>query len=216
LAFVFEVLWLAWFCEEVFEGVVRGLQPRLHFFFNASGEEPDVFAGWHDDSGDEHFFVVARLHLFECGSDCKEGFSGPCFAVDGDERDVRVVESVEKEALAEVEGLEGSSASDGDMVAGERNEDAVLFVSGWHAMAGGVFVSDEEVLVGGKTFFLSWKMDEPLASEGLDAISWEFERLIFLVAVSALGSPNVIIVFDTVSPIVLSIESEGARFELKV
>ena len=216
LAFIFELLGFARFCEEVFECVVGGLQPRLHFFFDPPRQESDVFAGWHDDTGDEHLLVLSRLDLFEGRTYGEECFTCARFAVDGYEGDVWVIKGVEEESLAEVERLEGATAPDCDVVSDEGDEGAVFFVPSWDAVAGRVAVLDEEVLIRQEAFLFAGEMDESFAGEGLHSGSGQFEGFVFFVAVTTLGAPNIIVVLDAIRPVVLSIEAEGTCFELQV
>ena len=43
----------------------------------------------------------------------------------------------------------------------------------WDAVAGGVAIPDEEVLVGEEALFFRWEVDESFAGEGLDSVSGE-------------------------------------------
>ena len=91
--------------------------------------------GGHDHAGDEHLFVIARLHLLERGADAEERLARARLAIDGDERDRRIVERIEQEALAEIGGLEGAAAADGDVIVAQLAKFAVAEVPRGHAVA---------------------------------------------------------------------------------
>ena len=69
------------------------------------GQKTDVAAGGHDHAGDEHFLILALLHLLERRADAEQRFAGARFSIDGDERDVGIVKRIEQEALAEIRRL---------------------------------------------------------------------------------------------------------------
>lgn len=161
--------------QEDFECVVDGLEPRVHFFFESSGEEAEGIA--HGDDGTANGQAGKELAAGEvkAGCDGEEGFASACAAEASDEGDFGVEEGIEEALLAWVERAEFDAAGDlegsGDLEALKSAFAAVA--SGENAVGSGL---EEDVFVEFKgACSRLWEEDFAAAGEALELVGFELD-----------------------------------------